>query len=103
MDACVRPCAHILSLCMAAQAELVQWEVLLGNKAVFQVMQVTSSEDPKKGVIQLCWILLLEKLFRKLCCCWRGVLILLFSGSWTPSAKFRQKRETVTPCSFGKL
>lgn len=50
MDACVRPCAHILSLCMAAQAELVWWEVLLGNKAVFQAMQVTSSEDQKKGL-----------------------------------------------------
>lgn len=63
MDACVRPCAHILSLCMAAQAELVWWEVLLGNKAVFQVMQVTSSEDQKKGVMQLCAVYCFQKSF----------------------------------------
>lgn len=87
MDACAHPCAHISSLCMDAQAELVWWDVLLGNKAMIPVTQVASSEEQKRRIyLALCCVLLIEKLFRKLCCYLRGVLTYLFLRSRMPSA-----------------
>lgn len=87
MDACAHPCAHISSLCMDAQAELVWWDVLLGNKAMIPVTQVASSEEQKRRIyLALCCVLLIEKLFRKLCCYLRGVLTYPFLRSRMPSA-----------------